>query len=357
MAMTRCSYCQFTYDEWYGDTRNGVPAGTPLEDLAGTLCSRCGMQGNRHEWQPNPKYAGQEAEYYDQFAGKAGIAFYRHWLEQAAEPPSVLELGVGTGRLAVELAGRAARYCGVDWSPMMLKAADTKRKRMFKEEAEQRLELAEEDVLTFHDPAAYTHVLCPDGLLQHFTRMEEHIALLRNIHRGLQAGGWIAVDLLLPPGGAAWQSLERKRVQPQKLVRRQIEGSTSLSRQIFHCAIAYETYIEGVMESRYLVEREYALITPKEAVLLLASEGFEVTRMIQNYGSSTPWRTALPPGVNEIGIDPDAGETIEEALAAGKDVQPYRERAWMNGGYPLHGAMPALSPDASATMTLIARKK
>lgn len=357
MAMTRCSYCQFMYDEWYGDTRNGVPAGIPLEDLAGTLCSRCGMQGMRHEWQPSPKYEGQEAEYYDQFAGKAGIAFYRHWLEQAAEPPSVLELGVGTGRLAVELAGRAACYCGIDWSPLMIKAADSKRKRMFKEEAEQRLQLVEEDVLTFRAAGTYTHVLCPDGLLQHFTQMKEHIALLRNIHRWLQAGGWIAVDLLLPPGGAAWQTLERKRVQPHKVVHRRIDGATSLSRQIFHCAIAYETYIDGAMESRYLVEREYALMTPKEAVLLLASEGFEVTRIIQNYGLSTPWRTALPPGVNDRGIDPDAGETLEEAIAAGKCVHPHRENAWVDGGYPLGGVMPDLSPDASATMTLIARKK
>ncbi|MDG0876158.1 methyltransferase domain-containing protein [Paenibacillus thiaminolyticus] len=357
MAITRCGCCQFMYDEWYGDTRNGVPAGTPLEELAGTLCSRCGMQGNRHEWQPSPKYAGQEAEYYDQFAGKAGIAFYRHWLEQAAEPPSVLELGVGTGRLAVELASRAGRYCGVDWSPQMLKAADTKRKRMFKEEAEQRLQLAEEDVLTFEAPADYTHVLCPDGFLQHFTRMEEHLALLRKIHRWLQARGSIAVDLILPPGGAAWQTLERKRVQPHKLVRRQIDGSTSLSRQIFHCAIAYETYIDGTMESRYLAEREYALMTPKEAVLLLAAEGFEVTRIIQNYGLSTPWRTVLPPGLNDRGSGPDASETIDEAIAAGKCVQPYRENEWQDSGYPLRGALTALSPDASATMTLIARKK
>ncbi|MBG9792115.1 hypothetical protein ABD76_06215 [Paenibacillus dendritiformis] len=357
MTMTRCGHCQFMYDEWYGDTRNGVPAGTPLEDLAGTLCTNCGMQGNRHEMQPSPKYTGLEAEYYDQFAGKAGIAFYRHWLEQAAEAPSVLELGVGAGRLAVELAGLAASYCGVDWSPMMLKAADRKRKRMFKGEAEQRLELAEEDVLAFRAHAAYTHVLCPDGFLQHFTRMEDHIALLRNIHRWLQAGGWIAVDLILPRGGAAWQTLERKRVQPHKLVRRQIDGVTSLSRQIFHCAIAYETYVDGAMESRYLVEREYALMTPKEAALLLAAEGFEVTRMIQNYGSSTPWRTALPPGVNERGSAPDAGETIEEALAAGKAVHPYRDHTWVDGGYPLHGALPALSPDAPATMTLIARMK
>lgn len=68
------------YDEWFEDCRNGVPPGVPITDLAGTLCSRCGMQGVRHEKQTNPKYTGLEAEYYDQFAGKAGIAFYREWI-------------------------------------------------------------------------------------------------------------------------------------------------------------------------------------------------------------------------------------------------------------------------------------
>lgn len=298
MALTRCSYCGFTYDEWNGDARNGVPAGTPITKLAGTVCSRCGIQGVRHERQPSPKYEGDEADYYDQFAGKAGIAFYRNWLEASLKPVRALELGVGTGRLAAELAPLTEQYGGVDWSPRMLKAAAAKRKRIFKTEAEARLQLVELNALDFRPESTFTHVLCPDGFLQHFTLMEEHVALLRNLYRGLEDGGWIAVDVHLPQGGAGWQTRQRKQLQPNKWVSRHIEGETSLSRQIFRCIVDYETYIDGAMTSRYRVERDYALITPKETALLLSSEGFEVTRAVWNFGLSEPWTTALPYGIS-----------------------------------------------------------
>lgn len=356
MALTRCSYCGYAYDEWNGDARNGVPAGTPMAKLAGTVCSRCGLQGVRHEPQPSPKYEGDEAEYYDQFAGKAGIDFYRNWLETSAKPVRVLELGVGSGRLAAELAPQTERYCGVDWSPRMLKTAETKRKRIFKSEAEERLQLVEANALDCRFESAFTHVLCPDGFLQHFTLMEEHVALLRILHRSLEDGGHVAVDVHLPPAGVGWQARQRKQLQPNKWVSRQLEGETSLSRQLFRCTVDYETYIDGAMTSRYRVEREYALITPKETALLLTSAGFEMTRAVWNFGLSEAWPTALPYGINRAADGLGAAETIKEAIAAGKNVMPYRPHIWGNGGYPLAGAMPGEAPDAPATVTLIARK-
>lgn len=355
--MTHCGYCGFAYDEWFGDSRNGVPAGIPLTELAGTLCSRCGMQGKRHERKTSPKYEGEEAAYFDQFAGKAGIAFYRNWLGESLKPPRVLELGVGTGRLAVELAGLCEQYYGVDWSPQMLKLAEMKRERIFKKEAEERLTLLEQDALDFRSEAAFTHALCPDGFLQHFTLMEEHTALLRNLHHCLQAGGWIAVDLHLPQGGTGWSMQQRKQLQPNKWVSRNIEGETSLSRQLFRCVIDYETYMERVLTSRYRVEREYALMTPKELALLLASEGFEVTRAVWNFGLSAPWSTALPPGLNQPAVDLEELETIDEAIAAGKRAHPYQQYVWLNGGYPLAGVMSAQLPDTPVTVTLIAQKQ
>ncbi|MEK5645631.1 hypothetical protein BK138_30065 [Paenibacillus rhizosphaerae] len=355
MTLTQCSYCNFSYDEWSGDTRNGVPVGTSIEDLAGSVCSRCGIQGVRHERQRGPQYAGQEADFYDQFAGKAGLAFYRNWLESFDELPSVLELGVGTGRLAVELAASTAQYCGVDWSPLMLKTADTKRKRIFQEDV-QRLQLVEADALTFQPELRFSHVLCPDGFLQHFTYMEDHRTLLRNISSWLQDEGWLAVDLLLPPGESQWETLHRKRVTPNKWVIRRIEGETSLTRQLYRCAIHYEVYVEGVMDSRYRVEREYALMTPKEMSLLLASEGYQVMQIVENYGLSTPWQTALPANMEEPAQKLGATESMEEAIAAGKTIVPYRQGAWTNGGYPFSHTMSARTPADPATMTLIAKK-
>lgn len=48
---------------------------------------------------------------------------------------------------------------------------------------------------------------------------------------------------------------------------------------------------------------------------------------------------------------------MKEAIAAGKNVMPYRPDFWTNGGYPLAGTMPCEPPDMPATVTLLARKR
>lgn len=357
MTTTQCSYCNYSYDEWSGDARNGVPAGIPIEELAGTVCSRCGLQGERHEGQPNAIYKGLEADLFDQFAGKAGISFYRSWVEQSGEPVTVLEAGVGTGRLAAELAPIVSRYCGVDWSPDMLKLAEAKRKRVLPE-AESRLELVESDFLQFapHEPESYSHVLLSDGFLQHYTTMEEHQLVLRHVHGCLKSGGRIAVDIRMPPAAARWEAEQRKRVSPNKLAIRRTEGETSLVRQLYRCAQTYSVYIDGAQESVYRTEREYALLTPKEAALLLAVEGYQLESIHENYGGRKPWKTALPSGLQAGGPSLGAKESIDEALAAGKLVETFRPGYWTNGGFPLDGTIPSRSSHEAAQFTLIATK-
>ncbi|WP_407946502.1 rubredoxin [Paenibacillus alkaliterrae] len=34
MTRTQCTFCQYSYEEWYGDSRNGVPSGTAITELA-----------------------------------------------------------------------------------------------------------------------------------------------------------------------------------------------------------------------------------------------------------------------------------------------------------------------------------
>ncbi|MFM1652477.1 methyltransferase domain-containing protein [Brevibacillus sp. B_LB10_24] len=358
MAYSKCSFCHFMYDEWFGDTRNGVPAGTPLAELAGSVCTRCGMQGRRHERQGTPLYAGLEAEYYDQFAGKGGIAFYRNWLLACTESPAVLELGVGTGRIAVEIAEKAGTVCGVDWSPAMLKVANAKRERIFKQNPE-RLELVEADVMAFQPGAMFSHVLCTDGLFQHYSLVEEQIALLQRIRENLRPGGWLAVDLLLPPEGGAWTERRCKRLPNGKMVYKQVEGETSLRRQLFHCTITFEAFVDGLQQARYRVEREYALMTPRELGHLLAAEGFAVVGMYENYGLSKPWRTASLPQTEPAFARLEPEETLADRSEAGEadGLLSYRQDMWLEGGYPLDGMMSRPPVQAGSKFTLISKSR
>ncbi|MFB6363482.1 methyltransferase domain-containing protein [Paenibacillus elgii] len=363
MTTKECSICHYIYDEWFGDCRNGVPAGVGIGALAGTVCSRCGMQGVRHEPRANAPYAGLEAELYDQFAGKAGIVFARDWIMGTAagfsEPPSVLELGAGTGRIAVELAQHGIRVCGVDRSPDMLKLAETKRNRVLKNRAD-TLKLVEQDMLELELAETFTHVLCSEGIIQHVTRMGEHRTVLGNIRNHLVPQGLLAVELLLPPAQASWKTVQRKVLPKGKIVYKHVEGETSLRRQIYRLTVTYETFVLGLEQPRYRVERELALMTPKELVLLLESEGFEVVGLVENEGGSKPWSTVLPSGLARVVSDLKPDETLETLESEGRlgaTTLPYRPEAWRAGSFPVGTDAGMNAHAAAASFTILAKKR
>lgn len=363
MTTTECSFCHYIYDEWFGDCRNGVPAGLAIGALAGTVCSRCGLQGVRHEPRANAPYAGLEAELYDQFAGKAGIVFARDWIVGTAAgfsgPPNMLELGAGTGRIAVELAQHGIRVCGVDRSPDMLKLAEAKRQRVLKDRAD-TLKLVEQDMLELELAETFTHVLCPEGIIQHVTRMSEHRAVLGNIRKHLVPQGLLAVELLLPPAQASWKTVQRKVLPKDKIVYKHVEGETSLRRQTYRLTATYETFVQGLEQPRCRVERELALMTPKELVLLLESEGFEVVGLAENEGGSKPWSTVLPSGLERIVSDLRSDETLESLESEGRlgtATLPYTPEAWRAGSFPVGTDVGMTAHAAAASFTILAKKR
>lgn len=177
MTITKCSFCGYHYDEWIGDCKNGVPAGVPLHLLAGTICTRCGLQGERHQFQSVALYRGQEAEYYDQFAGKAGIHFFWDWVMQSKERRQVLEVGVGTGRIAIPLSASGVQVTGIDVSSDMLQIAEKRRQEMPSERAA-RLRFVAVDIRHLQESERFSHAILYDGILQHFHSMEEQVHVL-----------------------------------------------------------------------------------------------------------------------------------------------------------------------------------
>ena len=67
---------------------------------------------------------GPASKYYDLFGSKSDINFYREFAVKHGE--KALELGVGTGRVAIELAKAGVTVWGIDNSPFMLTEANQK---------------------------------------------------------------------------------------------------------------------------------------------------------------------------------------------------------------------------------------
>ena len=131
----------------------------------------------------------QVARFYDlDLAGfDDDVALY---LELAAGG-DVIELGCGTGRVAVPLAEAGLRVTGVDLSPAMLARARERAEGL-------RLRLVEGDVRTLDLGERFGSVLLPLGGLQHMATIAEVAAALATVARHLAPGGRAVVDVEAP---------------------------------------------------------------------------------------------------------------------------------------------------------------
>jgi SAM-dependent methyltransferase len=160
----------------------------------------------------NPPYkTGWDAyaAFYDwenaQTIGRRDLAFWRRMA--AAADGRVLELGTGTGRIAIPLAKDGVTLTGIDRSPAMLARA---RQRVTRFRLERRLALLLGDIraLPFRR-GRFGLVMAPYGVLQSLTREADLSAALTSVHHILARGGRFAIDLV--PDLVEWSEYERKK--------------------------------------------------------------------------------------------------------------------------------------------------
>ena len=110
---------------------------------------------------------------------------------------SVLELGVGDGRMAVALARERRRVVGVDNSLPMLHALE---ERLANEPADvrSRIETAHGDSRYIRLDERFAWAACPFNGLAHFHTSDAQAELLTTVRHHLMAGGRFAFDVMLP---------------------------------------------------------------------------------------------------------------------------------------------------------------
>jgi SAM-dependent methyltransferase len=105
----------------------------------------------------------------------------------------VLEIGVGSGRVAVPTALAGVRVVGVDTSPVML---DLARERAAPHGV--ALELVEADMRDLPDLGTFALVTVPFRAFLHLRDDDERLAVLRALHDRLRPGGTLAFDVFHP---------------------------------------------------------------------------------------------------------------------------------------------------------------
>jgi SAM-dependent methyltransferase len=218
----------------------------------------------------------KSAHLYDLFDRKENVDFFHHY---AAEAGEILDIGAGTGRIAIPLVRRGIQVYCVEPSPAMRR--EFERKLQAEPHLRERIVLADGDAQSFDlgrtFPAAFL-----SGSFDHFLDDAERLSALQNINRHLAVGATLVFDVflalmkdtpLLPAGVVSTGERE---------IRRFVSGWV-LSRQTKETLLVFEIYEEGELVER-IEERSLVGITSREAIRqLLKRTGFEVQREWGDY--------------------------------------------------------------------------
>jgi SAM-dependent methyltransferase len=225
-----------------------------------------------------PEDRGYEkvAHLYDLFDQKPNIEFFYHYASQAKE---TLDIGAGTGRIAIALAERGVRVCCIEPSPAMRREFEDKLAQ--KPHLAGNIQIIAADARSFDVDATFPMVYL-SGTFDHFLDCEERLSSLINIGRHLAPGGTLVFDVFLglmkdaplSPAGRAWVG--------EREVRRFVGGKI-LPGARKEVVLAFEVYQDGEMIER-IEERGLVGVTGREDVhRVLEAAGFEVQREWGDY--------------------------------------------------------------------------
>lgn len=110
---------------------------------------------------------------------------------------TVLELGVGTGRIALRAAKAGTRIVGLDLSETMLAQAAERRAALPKK-AQGNLELVRGDMRRFAFDERFALISCPFNAFQHMYTREDAEACLAAVRTHLAPDGLFLFDVLMP---------------------------------------------------------------------------------------------------------------------------------------------------------------
>ena len=211
----------------------------------------------------------------------------RFWARQAERyGKQVLELGSGTGRVAVPLARAGCEVTGLDYSAAMIAQA---RRRVSK--AGVQVAFVEGDMRDFHLGRTFDLVLLPKNTLCHLLTPADFAACLACVREHLRPGGAFILDVLVPSlKDLAYDPSEER---PLWDVLDSGTGSTIHIRQRSHYdphtqvdALTFTYSVDGRVDRT--VELHMRMYFPEELDALLEENGFRLLWKAGDY-TETPF--------------------------------------------------------------------
>lgn len=212
------------------------------------------------------------------------LVFFESFAQHAGPP--VLELGVGTGRVAEHLAQAGMTITGIDSSGAMLEYARSR----VSGAAARRLTLHQGDLREFDLGTQFEMAFAALNTFAHLTTREDQILSLNTVWKHLKDGGLLILDMDNVLGGKYLEQdreviLDWVRQDPATghTVAKMVSGWVDEVTQIQHLTFIFDETDRDGLTRRTLVEFPLRYSYPAEMGLLLERCGYQIDGVYGSY--------------------------------------------------------------------------
>jgi len=219
------------------------------------------------------------------FGSKKDLEFYRELALQSGN--KALELGVGTGRVAIPLARAGITVVGIDKSVHMLRVAREKLAREG-EAVRKRVILKKSDMRNFDLKQSFPFIYIPSSTFDHNTTVKEQKRTLSCVHKHLEKNGTFAFDFdqATPDKPKASWWIDRKEIDDGRMVVRSIFTRRDTTKRTCNLDLFFDIYKNGKLLERYHEYGEVAIISKDEIINLLQKTDFKVESVYGDFNKS-----------------------------------------------------------------------
>jgi SAM-dependent methyltransferase len=220
--------------------------------------------------------------FYDDFTDD--IEMYRGFAERTGG--SILEVGSGTGRVALALAGEGHNVVGLELSEAMRAVA---RRKADRAQLTDRVEFIAGDMRRFKLDRHFGLIIAPLSTFLHNLTLDDQLATLRSIKQHLKPGGLLVLDCFNPDPAHAED--DRKLIVQRSVIDRDrgqaallmLSRATDWGQQLQEIIYFIDRPDQNGVVQRAVLPAAFRFIFRYEMQLLLKLGGFDLKEVYGSY--------------------------------------------------------------------------